>query len=378
MTLEVSTASDPIFNPTDFRIGDGVLHFGAASESPFLHRHDEALLDYARDKSIGWSGRIRMAERINAAREKVSRLFKVNENNVGFVSNVVEGVSLLAESIDVEPGQNICVDASEFPSAALPFVGLRASGVEIRVARGNDPDRFARVVDEKTRIISTSTVSYITGERLSPEYLRELADANGALLILDVTQEAGALPVDLSIADFAFSSCYKFLLGCTGVAVAYWNQARYPNFEPSTLGWYSVHFPPHLDYDKDPAMKEGASRFSRGNVSHPSIYVLDSALDYLQDTTEEMRADHIQALSQRLLEGLDALGIRPTTPWDESRRGPSVCFTSKEGARLMEKLGEQSIIVINIDETIRVSLHGYNYAEQIDGLLDALEREWRG
>ena len=50
-----------------------------------------------------------------------------------------------------------------------------------------------------------------------------MADSVGALLLVDFTQASGYLPIDASMADFAFSACYKWMLGITGVAVAFWN-----------------------------------------------------------------------------------------------------------------------------------------------------------
>ena len=49
-----------------------------------------------------------------------------------------------------------------------------------------------------------------------------------------VNPAAGYLPLEASIADFAFSACYKWLLGVTGVAVAYWNRARQPGWSPAS------------------------------------------------------------------------------------------------------------------------------------------------
>ena len=76
-----------------------------------------------------------------------------------------------------------------------------------------------------------------------------------------------------ALADFAFSACYKWLLGCTGVAIAYWNRARNPNWMPTTGGWHSIVFPPRPSYTPDLAVRDDALRFTRGNPPHlPSMY----------------------------------------------------------------------------------------------------------
>ena len=50
--------SQPLFDPADFRLPPGIVHICAGGETPFLHRHDAALLRYAEDKSNGMVGRV--------------------------------------------------------------------------------------------------------------------------------------------------------------------------------------------------------------------------------------------------------------------------------------------------------------------------------
>ena len=72
-----------------------------------------------------------------------------------------------------------------------------------------EPDRLASCIDERTRVIGVSYVSYLTAERHDLPALRALADKVGALLVVDFTQSSGYLPIAASVADFAFSACYK-------------------------------------------------------------------------------------------------------------------------------------------------------------------------
>ena len=87
----------------------------------------------------------------------------------------------------------------------------RLVNVVLRQTRGTGPDRYAECIDVRTRVIGVSYVSYLTGERHYLSALRALADSVGALLVVDFTQAAGYLPIEASVADFAFSACYKWL-----------------------------------------------------------------------------------------------------------------------------------------------------------------------
>ncbi|MBX9698026.1 MAG: aminotransferase class V-fold PLP-dependent enzyme, partial [Acetobacteraceae bacterium] len=213
---------DPLFDPADFRIPAGVAHVCAGGETPFLHRHDAALAAYARDKSLGEPGRTAQEAMVLSARDRVAAAWGVTREDIGFCANVAEGVSLVVESIDWRAGDSLVVDPDEYPSVVAPAALQRDPRVDIRFARMSDPAAVAAAVDARTRLIGVSHVSYLTGERFDLMPLRAIADRVGALLVVDHTQAAGWLPIDPRLADFAFAATYKWLLGMTGTAVAFW------------------------------------------------------------------------------------------------------------------------------------------------------------
>ena len=211
---------NPLFDPAEFRLPRGVAHVCAGGETAALRTHDEALSRYVVDKSRGLTGRSAQEAEVEAARTGLARLWGVSSADIGFVSNVAEGVSIVAESLDWRDGDSIAIDANEYPSVVGPIAFRRTPAVSLRQARGIEPDRLSPCVDGSTRIIAASYVSYLTGERVDLHALRRMAENVGALLLVDFTQASGYLPIEASIADFAFSACYKWMLGITGVAVA--------------------------------------------------------------------------------------------------------------------------------------------------------------
>ena len=95
----------------------------------------------------------------------MARLWGVDPGDIGFVGNVAEGVSIVAESIDWRDGDSIAIDAHEYPSVVGPIAMRRNPAVALHQARGTEPDRLSACVDGSTRIIAASYVSYLTGER---------------------------------------------------------------------------------------------------------------------------------------------------------------------------------------------------------------------
>jgi cysteine desulfurase/selenocysteine lyase len=366
---------NPLFDPADFRLPPGVAHVCAGGETAALRRHDEALLRYVADKSSGLPGRTAQEQQIEDARAGMARLWGVSPNDIGFVGTVAEGVSIVAESIDWHDGDSIAIDAHEYPSVVGPIAMRRNPAIALRQARGTEPDRMAACVDGSTRIIAASYVSYLTGERTDLTALRALADRVGALLLVDFTQASGCLPIEASIADFAFSACYKWMLGITGVAVAYWNRARQPDWTPASAGWYSF-VTGSRGYDTIPALKPDAMRFTRGNPAHCPIYVLNSALSYLSQFDMGDVQRHVQTLTVALLQELAASQVPVMTPNDPARHAASVCIASPRAQAIVDALYAQGVYAWNGQGRVRISFHGYNTITDVERAVGALQGCW--
>ncbi|HVZ06463.1 aminotransferase class V-fold PLP-dependent enzyme [Rhodopila sp.] len=360
-----------LFNPADFRLPTGVTHVCAGGETAALRSHDAAMLRYLADKSAGFPGRTNQEAEVEAARAGIARLWHVRPEDIGFVSNVAEGVSIVAESLDWREGDAIAIDAVEYPSVVGPIALRRHPPVRLIQARGSDPDRLVQVAGPGTRIIAASYVSYLTGERVDLHALRRAADRIGALLVVDFTQASGYLPIEASLADFAFSACYKWMLGITGVAIAYWNRTRQPDWAPASAGWHAFA-PGGRGYDVLPPLKSDAMRFTRGNPAHCPIYVLNNALSYLHRYDPATVQRHVQGLTTALLGQLHDLQIPTTTPADPARHGASVCIPSVRAAELEETLRARGVFTWNGQGRVRISFHGYNDAADVDRIVAAL------
>ncbi|WP_043364739.1 aminotransferase class V-fold PLP-dependent enzyme [Belnapia sp. F-4-1] len=372
-----AASAAPLFDPQDFRIPAGITHVCAGGETAFLRRHDAALARYAADKSRGPHGRHAQDAEVMRARSLAAAAWGVAREDIGLVANVAEGMSMLVESLDWQPGDNIVVDPDEYPSLVAPVALQRHPHIAIRYARASDAAALAATVTERTRMIAVSHVSYLTGERYDLAALRRVADAVGALLVVDHTQAAGYLPIDPRLADFAFAASYKWLLGMTGTAIAYWNRARQPDWAPSTAGWHSIDDMGRPDYAAGLRLLPDAMRFSRGNPAHGAVYVLAEALDYLAAFPPGAAQAHVQRLTTALLDRLQEAGIPSTTPRDPARHGASVCIASPGAAALTEALVQRGVWAWNGRGRIRFSFHGYNSMADVDRIMEALLTEWR-
>ena len=365
---------------TDFIGLEEMTHLCAGGESPMLKSHRAAVEQFFADKALGEESRHRMDAKVSDCREKVGKLLGVPPDDVAFISTSSEGINLLAHGLKWRSGDNVVVCDVEFPSDVLPWTRLKDQGVEVRVVSNKNwyisPADIHSAVDDRTRVVAVSDVSYFTGQRLPVQELSEMVRSTNALLSIDSTHAAGVIPVQASYADVLVASCYKWLLGTHGVAIFYWNHRRLPDLEPPFLGWHSGESIPDWREPTSFTLRSGADRFEAGNLGFISIYILDNALDLILGIGIPAIERHVLQLSGMAWEGLHALGFELMTPRDPAQRAGNICFMTPHIGEIMAWLSENKIRVWGAYAgvgRVRASTHIYNSTEDVERLLKALE-----
>ena len=367
---------------SDFLHLDGVTHLASGGQSPVLARHLAALERYAHAKGRGLAGqRVNEATRARAA-AKVASLIDAEADDIGFPSSVAHGVSLLADSLDWQPGDNVVLEGWEFPSLLLPWLAQQRHGVEVRCVPPTGwqapLERFAQAVDARTRVVALSHVSYLTGERHDLEAYAAVARRVGALFVVDASHALGSVRVHAPVADFLFGCCYKFLLGTHGAAIAYWNRARVPEWRPRLTGWHSVAR--ESPWESPPPMQPLATgqAFEPGNPAYGALHTLDGALDYLLDRGIDAIEAHTLARSGELRARLISLGLPVMTPAPAAARAASVAFASPEPERVRAALEAERVLVTGELGRVRASVALFTTAEDLATAAEAIRAAVRG
>jgi selenocysteine lyase/cysteine desulfurase len=97
-------------------------------------------------------------------------------------------------------------------------------------------------------------------------------------------------------------------------------------------------------------------------------------MELMQEIGIAETREHVNALNERLIAGIDELGGTVVTPREAERRGALVCVASTDAPALVAALGEDGIVTSDRDGNLRVSAHAYNTAEDIDAVLASLAR----
>ncbi|KAL4981346.1 pyridoxal phosphate-dependent transferase [Aspergillus falconensis] len=384
-------ADQPLFPLEAFYPTPGIIHVCAAGEGLPLRAHNAAFAQYMQDKAAGHTGPRYKNEQLDHVRALIAREWNAtSEKGIGFAPSVADGVSLIVESLHWEEGDNVVVDADDFPSLIAPFAmkgqtdrersGGNGTCICVPEVRYTSVDSLESTVNAKTRLIAVSYVSYLNGARANLAHYRRLADKAGAILIVDYSQAAGYAPIDASIADFAFGCSHKWLLGSTGVAIVYWNQARQPDWKPATAGWHSLSPLPNsrAQWEAGPLQfRDDALVFTRGNPSHLAIYILRESLDFLAQWPAVQVEKHVQILTSSLFDALERESIPSSTPREKEKHGASVTVHCKGAAEIVDQMREAGVYAWNGNCRVRFSFHGYNCQQDVERIMDIFPGLWR-
>ncbi|CEL07506.1 hypothetical protein ASPCAL10663 [Aspergillus calidoustus] len=367
-----------------------IVHVAAAGSSLPLKSHHDALTRYTAHKAAGHKGHTGLQREVDEVRSLVAQSWAVHRDDIGFVSSVAEGVSILVESLEWKEGDTVYVDRDEFPSVVAPFAvrGQRSGGVAPTVLYGSEAfdgvdtgsaeAELEKKVNSSTRLIAVSYVSYSNGARVDLAAYRRAADRVGAILVVDYTQAAGYLPIEASVADFAFSASFKFLLGTTGAAIAFWNRARQPEWTPATAGLYSLgNIIPDWEGGERIKTRDTALCFSRGNPSHLSIYLLREGLEFLRRWEVTEIEEHVQVLTTELWRRLDSEGIRSSTPREKSKHGANITVYCKGATEIVNQMSAAGILAWNGYGRVRFSFHGHNCMKDVGRIMEVFPVLWR-
>jgi len=354
-----------------------MTYLDTAAEGLPLPQGEEAFAQYVSAKARGTPGRRELHAVEAETRAWAGRLLGTDGANVAFLGCASDALNLLALSFDWRAGDRAIISDLEFPSNVLPWVRLRATGVEVVVVPGrNGALREEDVLEQitpRTRLVSLSLVSYKTGAYLTcvPQ-IAARAHAVGAAISVDATQALGRCPVSLEGVDYLMSSSFKWLLGPHGLGIVYIAPEFRKQFKPASVGWYSVKDLFSRNRFTGYELKDGAACLGAGMPNFPSIYVLRRAIEFLLQVGVERIQRELKPVVERLREGLAELGLELLTPSGAGLASGIVAFVHPRAAEIGAQLEQNGVIVWAGDGRVRASVHLYNDMSDVARYLNVL------
>lgn len=364
----------------EFPVTESSIYLNHAAVAPISRRVRDAMVEHLADvQTRGSENYSRWVETYHRSRCSAARLINSQPEEIAFVKNTSEGISLFAHGLEWRPGDEVVSVEGEFPANFYPWKLLEKQGVTlhlVKVREGTvDLNMLAAALSPRTRVVTVSFVQFLSGYRLDLSRLGRICADHGALLFVDAIQGLGAFPLDVQSANVAGLAAdgHKFLLGPEGCGVLYVRRDLQEQLRPTTIGW--TNFRHGSDFlQRDFTWQPDARRYEPGSLNTVGIYGLQAAIDLILEIGVGPISQRVLDLTDRLRRGLRERGYEIYGPATrEESSGIVSCMPRRESAEsLWSYLRSRKVIVSSRSGKVRFSPHFYITENEIDQVLALL------
>lgn len=287
-------------------------------------------------------GALEASRTVYNTRVKLARLFGCpRPDHVIFTANSTEALNIAISGL-IRPGDHVVTTDCEHNSVLRPLYRLEERGAVLDIAPA---DRLGRVACEDleallrpdTRAVVCTHASNLTGNVLDIARIGEMARRRGALFIVDASQTAGALPIDMEAmgVDVLCFTGHKGLMGPQGTGGLCVRPGV--EIEPWKVGGSGVH-----SYDRRQP-REYPTRLEAGTLNGHGIAGLSAALDFLQKVGVEAIEAKERTLMDRFYQAVSAMdGVTVYGDFSQARRSAIVALNIRDydSAALSDELSE--------------------------------------
>jgi len=319
------------------------------------------------------------------ARQAAARLIDAEARDIALISSISYGVATAARLVTIPRGARVLVLQNDHSSPVLEWRSRsKAQGFAIEtVRRPDDGDWTSAVLSAIERpaapplaLASISSVHWSDGGLIEVMKIAEALRRHGALFLIDATQSAGVLAMDVKSLDpdFVIFPTYKWLLGPYGRAFLYVARRHQDGIplEQTSYGRRDVRSD-NAEYLADTRYVSDARRFDMGERDHfISMEMASIGMEMMAEWGPAAVAERLAMLNDRIADGLLASAVRLP---DRRFRAPhilSLGFAEGVPAGLVEGLAAEGIYVAKRLTRMRVSPHVFNDEQDADRFAAAL------
>lgn len=311
-----------------------------------------------------------------------ARLIGAKPADIAVASSATEQLASLAWAIMPKSGSTILTSAIVFPTTVYPFSRVaRHTGAKVQFVAGEngyvDPEKLLEKIDDNTSVVCLSHVEFGSGQRYDLALFSEVCHAHGALLVVDATQSAGAVPINApqSGVDALVCAGYKWLCGPFGASVMYLAPNLQKTLDPGLVGFRSNQDIWKLDVDYQD-YPDTAQRFEFSTMAYGCAHGLAESISYLNQLGVENIMSHNLTLAELVTEGLQECGAEVFSPQDQNEKTSIVSarFPNVDSKSIVEGLGAENIIISPRRDFFRFSPHLYNTAEEVNTAIRKIQK----
>ncbi len=355
---------------------DTVVHMISHSLGAMPRRASERLKEYAET----WSSRGIRAweegwwEMPVAVGDLVGRIIGAGPGEVVMQQNVSTCVATVLSCFDWSGRRNKIVSEDlNFPSNlyqchAAEKLGARVVTVPSDDGIGVPLERLLAAIDDQTLLVFVSHVLFRSSFVQDLDAITRRAHELGAMVLADIYQSAGCVPVDVRAlgVDFATGGSVKWLCGGPGAGYLYVRRDLWPKLEPRFTGWMAHKRPfafetGAIDYAED------GFRFLNGTPAIPALYAASPGYEIIAEIGVPKIREKSVRQTTRLIELAQEAGFRVNSPRDPAERGGTVAIDVPDGANVTRELLRRNFLVDHRPGAgIRAAPHFYSKDEELD------------
>jgi len=374
------------------------LDSGASAQKPvqvldrmdYAHRHEYANVHRGLHTLAN-----RATEAYEGGREAVRRLLNAKKvEEIIFTKSATEAINLVASSFAgprISEGDEIVVTIMEHHSNIVPWhfhrerKGAVLKFVDVRDDGSFDIDAFEKALTPKTKMVAVTHMSNVLGTVTPIKDVIEVAHARGIPVLVDGSQGAVHLKVDVQDldVDFYVATGHK-LYGPTGIGILYGKFDLLKNMQPYQGGGEMIDIVTvdGITYNEPP------HRFEAGTPPIVQAIGLGAAIDYVDALGRDAVAEHeaeLTAYAQERLQRINSLRLIGTAPG----KGGIFSFAidgahAHDVATILDRYGiavragtHCAMPLLNrfgVTSTCRASFGLYNGKDDVDALVEGIEK----
>jgi kynureninase len=329
--------------------------------------------------------------------DEVSGLFAsligAEARDVTLVHNLTVASALIASSLDFTGKRNKVVYSDlHFPTISYVWQGWKKYGARPTIVASPDGitvpvELYCNAIDDETKIVALSHVYFRSGALQDVRSIIEYAHSKGALVMLDSYQAAGVLPIDVKAlnVDIMASGVLKWLCGGPGAAFMYVRRDLQEQFAPAIRGWladkepFEFHMP-------DVSFEHGMHRFLTSSIQVPCLHTARPALRMFNEIgIDKIREKSLQ-LTDRIIARADEFEFTVNSPRPHDQRGGALTIDpvglgmsqtehNLSAKQICDELIKHRFVVdYRPPFGIRIAPHFYNTLEEVDDVMEEMQR----
>lgn len=302
----------------------------------------EAMASYGNSGRGAHEDALSAARTVFGVRRRLAGWFGCRRaDHVAFTPNSTAALNIAISGL-LGPGDHVISTDWEHNSVLRPLYRLRERGMGLDFLPADscgqlDYGALEGLLRPNTRAVVCTHASNLTGNVLDIARIGEMARRRGALLIVDASQTAGALPIDMEAMgiDVLCFTGHKGLMGPQGTGGLCVRPGV--EIEPWKVGGSGVH-----SYDRRQP-REYPTRLEAGTLNGHGIAGLSAALDFLQEVGLEAIEAKERALMDRFYQAVSAMdGVTVYGDFSQARRSAIVALNIRDydSAAVSDELSE--------------------------------------